>query len=111
MWTESEVQSQLIDKGFMLKGQTTVVGLEAHVYEKVTAIEGHPGDALAGQYETIQRVLIGESPFGLDLGEEAFNRDSEGTVYPIHSRIYKLLEVVDASAVPTDAFVYPYPIP
>lgn len=77
MWTEG----QLAAEGFVRTGLTLVAGRQAAIYERVSPFAFDPGSPdesiddypylkqFVGPTEIVQRVYVGVSPFGLDLGE------------------------------------------
>ncbi|HXF52266.1 MAG TPA: hypothetical protein VNM43_11350 [Dehalococcoidia bacterium] len=116
MWTESKIQTQLLNEGFALRGEATVAGQAAKLYERVSAFSPAPGESIdeyalfrqfVGPTNVVQRVYVGTQPFGLDMGEEAFYRDSKGTIYPAFSRRVTLFELVDQADAPAGVFDWP----
>lgn len=113
MWTQSEVQEKLLNQGFSLVGQTVIAGWPAEIYERVSPFALAPGESVdqyslfrdfEGPTQSVQRVYIGTRPYGLDLGEEGFYRDSTGKTHLSFSRHVTTLEIVDQADAPAGVF-------
>lgn len=122
MWTDDAIERTLLDNGFIEIGSSTIAGHEAQVYERIASFEftgGKPEEGVTiddfpyfgqfvGEAEVVHRVYVGIDPKGVDLGEEAFYRDSRANEFLSFARRVTTLEAMDKSAAPVGIFEWPH---